>query len=203
MLSEGKVATPAIAANVLVPDNLPPAGFVPIETVTLPAKPVAVLPSASRAVTPTSVAIPAHALAVLGCTVKTSWVASPGVIVNGALVAPSGPVALAVSVYPLPLLSRLRLENVATPPTTATVVEPDRVPPAGFVPIATVTLSANPGTAFPHASRALTWTGVSVFPADAPRGCAVKTSCAGRPALMAKGELVVPASPPAVADSGS
>src|SRR5437773_1746529 len=113
MLSEGKVATPAIAANVLVPDNLPPAGFVAIATVTLPAKPVAVLPNASRTVTSMSGVIRAPALAVLGCTVKTSWVANPGVIVNGTLVAPVGLVALAVSVYPLPLLSTLRLENVA------------------------------------------------------------------------------------------
>src|ERR1041385_7902557 len=53
MLSDGKEATPEIAANVRVPDNVPPAGFAPSATVTLPAKPVAVLPRASSAVTRT------------------------------------------------------------------------------------------------------------------------------------------------------
>src|SRR5205823_3036612 len=91
MLSEGKVATPAIAANVLVPDSVPLAGFVPIPTVTLPAKPVAVLPSASSAVTRTAGLIVPLAVAVVGCAVKTSWVAGPGVIAKAALVADRPP----------------------------------------------------------------------------------------------------------------
>ena|SRR5437867_12748107 len=91
MLSEGKVATPAIAANVLVPDNLPPAGFVPIETVTFPAKPVAVLPRASSAVTRTAGLMVPLAVAVVGCVVNTSWVAGPGVIAKAALVADRPP----------------------------------------------------------------------------------------------------------------
>src|SRR5437773_11637052 len=53
----------------------------------------------------------------------------------------------------------LRLEKVASPPTAATVVVPERVPPAGFVPIATVTLPVKPGTLLLMASSAATSTG--------------------------------------------
>src|SRR5436190_19730352 len=88
MLSEGKVATPAIAANVRVPPKVPPAGFVPIATVTLPTNPVAVFPSASRAVTRTAGLIVAPAVAVGGCSVDGSRVADAGGIVNAAHGAP-------------------------------------------------------------------------------------------------------------------
>ena len=87
------MATPPIAASVVVPASVPPAGFVPIATVTLLWNPVAVLPSASRAVTRTAGAMVPFAAAVLGCTVNTRWVAGPDVIVKAALVAPDRPVA--------------------------------------------------------------------------------------------------------------
>src|SRR5882724_9416037 len=102
MLSEGNVATPAIAANVRVPDKVPPAGFTPSPTVTLPAKPVAALPRASNAVTRTAGLMVAPVVVVLGCSVNASWVAVPGTTVKPALVLPERPGVVAESVYPTP-----------------------------------------------------------------------------------------------------
>ena len=60
----------------------------------------------------------------------------------------------------------LRVENVPTPATAAAVVVPDRVPPLGLVPIATVTLPLNPDAVLPWASCAVTCTaGVTTDPA--------------------------------------
>src|SRR5215813_12208098 len=57
------------------------------------------------------------------------------------LVAPVRVPLLAESVYPLPALSMLSVENVAVPDTAATVAVPLSVPTLGFVPIATVTFA--------------------------------------------------------------
>src|SRR5437762_928779 len=86
MLSPEKVATPATAATVLVPDKVPLLGFVPIATVMFPVNPVAVLPLASWAVIWTAGVIPAPATALVGWTVKTSAVAVPAVMLNAVLV---------------------------------------------------------------------------------------------------------------------
>ncbi len=98
MLSVEKVATPATAATVAVPERAPPAGFVPIATVTSPVKPGTGFPPASNAVSRTAGAIAAPAVVVPGCTVKASRVAAPTVMVKGALVAPVSPLATAVRV---------------------------------------------------------------------------------------------------------
>src|SRR2546425_9873328 len=98
MPSEEKVATPPIAASVVVPDSVPPAGFVPIATVTLLWKPVAVLPSASRAVTRTAGAMDPSAAAGVGCAGNSRWAAGPDEMVNAALVASDRPVAMAARV---------------------------------------------------------------------------------------------------------
>jgi hypothetical protein len=50
------------------------------------------------------------------------------------------------------------VEKLATPLTAAAVTVPVSVPPAGFAPIAIVTLPVKLGTVFPNASRALTTT---------------------------------------------
>src|SRR2546425_1170062 len=97
MLSVQKVATPATAATVAVPERAPPAGFVPIATVTSPVKPGTGLPAASLVVTRRAGGTAALAVAPLGRSVKPSWVAEPGVIVKEALVAPARPVAVAES----------------------------------------------------------------------------------------------------------
>src|SRR2546422_926941 len=207
MPSEEKVATPPIAASVVVPDSVPPAGFVPIATVTLPVNPGTVLLMASSAATSTGGATCAPAVAVVGCMVKASCVAAPGSMSNGALVAPPSPVAVADSVYPVPpftvpVLSMLRPESVATPPTAATVFVPDSVAPAAPVPgvIAAVTFPAKPATVLPSASCAVICTaGVSNAPAVVLVGCTVKTSWLGVPSAMSKGALVAPLIPVAVA----
>src|SRR5512140_1275578 len=78
MLSPEKVATPATATAVLVPLNAPPPGFVPIASVSVPVKVVAVLLWASCAVSVTPNGVPAVVLDG-GGVVKTSLVAGPGV----------------------------------------------------------------------------------------------------------------------------
>src|SRR5439155_1622186 len=129
MLSEGNVATPAIAANVRVPDKVPPAGLNASVTVTLPAKPVAVLPRESNAVTRTAGLMVAPVVVVLGCTVTASWVAVPGAMVKPALVRLARSGVVAASGDPSPALPILRVEKVATPATAGTVVVPESVPP--------------------------------------------------------------------------
>src|SRR3989304_5988632 len=78
MLRVEKVATPTTAATCVVPARVPPPGLVPMLTVTLPVKPVRVLPKTSWAVTRTGALIAAPAVVLLGGTVKTSWLAVPG-----------------------------------------------------------------------------------------------------------------------------
>src|SRR5437764_6249946 len=134
MLRLEKVATPLAAATVVVPETVPPAGFVPIVTVTLPVKPGTVLLMASSAATSTGGARCAPAVAVVGCMVKASCVGAPGLMSNGALVAPASPVAVAESAYPVPpvtvrSVSMLRPDDGRAPPTAATVRVRDSVAP--------------------------------------------------------------------------
>src|SRR5439155_19059 len=98
MLSVEKVATPATAATVAVPERAPPAGFVPIATVTAPLKPGTGFPPASNAVSRTAGAIAAPAVVLPGCTVKAGWAAAPGVTAKAALVVPDRLPAVAESV---------------------------------------------------------------------------------------------------------
>src|SRR2546421_610 len=93
MLSPEKLAPPGTAATVLVPDKVPVLGFVPIASVMFPVNPVAVLPLPSWAVTSTAGVIAAPAVAVLGCTLNTSWVAVPAVMLNAVLVVLPAPAA--------------------------------------------------------------------------------------------------------------
>src|SRR6266550_6489389 len=97
---------------------------------------------------------------------------------------------------------RIRVENVATPFTAATVLVPARVPLAGLVPIATVMLVVAVVTVLPWASWTVTCTaGVFIAPAAALLGCTVKTTFAAAPALMLNALLVAPVRP--VADAVS
>src|SRR5437660_534252 len=97
-LKPGKEATPPTAATVAVPPSVPPPGLAPSATVTLPVNAVAVLPCGSCAVTWTAGVMTAAAVVVVGSTVKTSWLAVPGVTLNAVLLAVVSPVATAVSV---------------------------------------------------------------------------------------------------------
>ncbi len=146
--------------------------------------------------------IVAFAGVVLGGTVNARCVAAAGATSNGVLVAPPGPMAAAVNVYPVPTLLMLKLEKVATPDTAATLAVPASVPPPGFVPIATVTVPVNPVTVLPRASCAVTLTaGVIARPAVAFEGCTVNTSWVAAPAVTLKVSLVPGASPLAAAVS--
>src|SRR5207248_1897082 len=153
MLSPEKVATPATAATVLVPDKVPVLGFVPIATVTFPVNPVAVLPFPSWAVTSTAGVIAAPAVVVLGCTLNTSCVAVPAVMLNAALVVLPAPVAARVN--PAPPLPMPRPAQVATPATAAPVLVPDPARLPAVVPIATVMFPVNPLAVLPLPSWAV------------------------------------------------
>src|SRR2546428_294528 len=153
--SEGRVGPPAAAVTVVVPFSVPPPGLLAIVSVTLPVNPVATLPNASRAVTSTAGVMVAAAAVLVGCTVNTSCDAAAGVMLKVALVTPRSPSAEKLSVYPVPTLSIDKSENVATPPTAATVVVPERVPPPGLAAIATVTNPVKLVTRFPPVSSAL------------------------------------------------
>src|SRR5438034_29535 len=140
MVTFAKVATPLTAATVVVPARVRLAGLVPMASVMLVVAVVTGLPWASWTATCMAGEFAAPAAALLGCTVKTSFAAAPTPMLNALLVAPVRPVAVAVSVYPVPTMFRLKVENVATPPAAATVLVPARVPLAGLVPIASVML---------------------------------------------------------------
>ena len=66
MLKSEKVATPPFAGTVAVPPSTAPLGPLPIATVTLPPKPVIVLPSVSCSATTTDGVIAAPAAVVDG-----------------------------------------------------------------------------------------------------------------------------------------
>src|ERR1041385_131232 len=87
MLKPGKLATPFVAATVVVPLSAPPPGFVPIATVTFAAKVGSVFPRSSWAATCGAGVIGDPATVLVGWIVRTRWVAAPAVIVNGLLVA--------------------------------------------------------------------------------------------------------------------
>src|SRR5436190_448812 len=177
MLRPANVATPPVAATIVVPDSAPLPGFVPSATVTFAVNWVAVFPCASCAVTCTAGVIGAPAVVLDGWTVNTSCVAAPGVMLNGALVPGVRPVAAAVRVYPLPVLLTLKPGKEATPPTAATVAVPVSTPLPGLAPSATVTLPVNAVAVLPCGSCAVTWTdGVIAAAAMAAVGSTVKTS---------------------------
>src|SRR5512146_1772747 len=85
MLNVEKVATPATAATVLVPFRVPPPGFVPITTATLPPKVFTMFPKASRTETVTAGMIVVLTVVLVGCWSKETWVAAPAVIAKIAL----------------------------------------------------------------------------------------------------------------------
>src|SRR5690242_20756863 len=119
MLSVENVATPLTAATLVVPERVPPPGFVPMATVTVPVNVVAVCPAASCAATFTGGAMLAPAAASLGCTVNTSCVGVTVVMLKRPLVTVGRPVDEARRRYPFPALLIERSEKVAMPATAA------------------------------------------------------------------------------------
>src|SRR3954468_20983127 len=93
-----KVATPADAAAVVVPESVPPPGLVPMATVMLAAELVTVLLNASCTVTCTAGAMATPATVLAGWTLKASLAAAAGLMVNAELDAPVSAPDAAVSV---------------------------------------------------------------------------------------------------------
>src|SRR5439155_1112606 len=98
MLRPANVATPFVAATVVVPDSVPPPGFAPSVTTTFAVKPGSVLPSASCAVTCTAGVMAAPAAVLLGCAVNTSCVAAPATTLKAVLTFVAIPFVAAASV---------------------------------------------------------------------------------------------------------
>src|SRR5437899_1337153 len=198
MLSDAKVATPATAATDAVPPSVPLPGLLPIASVTLPANPVATLPNVSHAVTSTAGVMVAAAAVLVGCTVNTSRDAAAGVMLKVALVTPRSPSAEKLSVYPVPTLSIDKSENVASPPTAATVVVPDNVPLPGLLSV-TVTCPVKVVARFPSPSSARTFTaGLKLLPPVIVLGCVPNTSWVTGPAMILNELLVAVPNPVAV-----
>src|SRR5439155_23840628 len=124
MLNVENVATPLTAFTLVVPDSVPPLGFVPIATVIRPVYPVTVFPDASRAVTRTD-GIVWPAWVVCGCVVKARFVAGGGGVfemLHEVLVTPDAPAALADRAEEVPVGLMLNVGNVAKPITAFTSV---------------------------------------------------------------------------------
>ena len=199
-MSAEKVATPPTALVVVVPDSVPPPGFVPSASDTAPANDVAVLPLASRAVTTTDGASALPAVPFDGCVVNTSVAGAAAFTVKGVLVALVRPVLVAASVTPVPAALSVRSTNRATPLTAVTVVLPLNVPPAGLLPRAMVTAPRKDVTVLPKLSCASTATaGAMTTPAFAAEGCTVKTSALGAAGVIVNALLVAVVRPVAVA----
>src|SRR5580693_2282281 len=160
MLNVENVATPETAFAAVVPLKAPVDGFVPIAIVIWLVAEVTRLPLLSSIDTCTEGAIELPAATLLGCTVKASFAGGPmeTTMLNGLLVAAVRADAVAVNVYPLPTLLMSSVENVATPFTALAVTVPDKVPAAGFVPIAMVIWLVADVTTLPSASSTLTAT---------------------------------------------
>src|SRR6266849_6359374 len=206
MLNVEKVATPPTAATVVVPASVAPGVPVPtaIATVTLPTKVGTKLPKASCALTCTAGVIVAAAGVVVGCTVNASTLAAAGVMLNAALATAGSPLAVAVSVYPVPLTSMNKVPKVATPFTAATAVVPPSTAPLVPVPgvRATVTVPVKLATGFPRASSAVTFTaGVIWRSATVVTGCTVNANRVASPLVMLKLMLEPVVRPVAVAVS--
>src|SRR5687767_15881204 len=83
-----KLATPALADTVVVPDSVPPPGLVPMATVVLAVELVTVFPNASCTVTCTAGAIATPAVAFVGWAVKATCEAAATLMLKAELPAP-------------------------------------------------------------------------------------------------------------------
>jgi hypothetical protein len=187
-----KVTTPLAGVPEVVPPSVAPRGFAS-EIVTTFVAPATGFPAASSTVTVTAGAIATPEVALEGPCVKTSFAGVPAPeTLKGALV-PATEAPVAESVSPAPRALTERFENVATPFTAFTVVDPASVPgPLSARVIAAVEAV----TVLPTASRTDTWTGgVRVARGAVLDGWTVKASAAGEPVALSKGTLVAGLSP--------
>ena len=122
---------------------------------------------------------------------KASLVGAPKVTAKALLVAGVNVPLVAVKVYPVPALSRLNPLKVATPVAAARVAVPERLPLAGFVPIAKATEAVEVVTVLPPASWIVTTGDVAkAIPETAAGGWVVKASLAAGPSVMLNVPLV-------------
>ena len=161
------------------------------------------LPNASRATTRGAGTSVTPGVPPAGCTEKASTDGAAGVTEKPPEVACGSTPEEATSVYPTPILSRVRSPNVAMPPTAATVSVPPStlVPP--LVPMAIVTFPLNEVAVSPPAVRTVTTTaGAIATPATTLDGCAVTASWVAVPATeVAPNATGLPVSPDALAVS--
>src|SRR5229473_4818196 len=199
MLRFANVATPPAAACVSVPASVPPAGLVPIATVTGPVKLGTAFPNASRALTTTAGVIAAPAPVVLGCPVNASALAAPATTVTAAVCVTVTPAIADVTVF-VPTTVELTLP-VATPFASVATAGCVSVFP---VPVA-VSTTAAPLIGFPKPSRAVTVSVATLVPEEAviAVGDAASVDCVadGAPAVTLKPPLVAGVRAPELATS--
>src|SRR5712675_886833 len=107
-------------------------------------------------------------------------------MLNAVVMSDASPVDVAASRYPVPTCAMPRFANVATPPSAAIEVVPDKVAPLAPVPgtIATAMDAVDPVTVLPKASRTATCgAGDSVAPALPFAGETVTASATAAPGV--------------------
>src|SRR5215472_11134160 len=171
----GKLATPEVAARLVVPRRCAPVVPPERERVTVPVKVVTVFPWASCAVTDTVGVILVPAVEVVGCVVNVRTVATPDPTLNAALVAGVSVPDLTPKVY-APALLIESPPKFATPAVATAVTVPDKTAPLGPLAIVIVSVPVNPTAVLPNGSWAVTWMAPSDPPAESFRGWPVKTS---------------------------
>ena len=137
-LKLAKLAIPLTEFFVTVPPNVLLPGLLPMAIVTALVALVTIFPASSRRATSTVGEIDAPAVVFVGCTTNPSFVGP--IMLNAELVAEVNPLDVATNVYPLPPVSIRRLPKKAIPLSGLLLVKlPERVPPAGLLPMAIVT----------------------------------------------------------------
>ena len=112
-------------------------------------------------------------------------------MLNALEVALASPVAVALSVYPVPIKSIDRSVKLETPLSAVTASVPLRLPEEGLLPMAIVISPEYPVTTLPPASTAVTETeGVIVEVETVLPGWVENTSCVAAPTVTLKVELV-------------
>lgn len=180
------------------PVSVPLLGLVPIaRLIVVELSPVSTLPLASSTATVTTGEIAEPAAVLLGPWMKPKWVAAPGVMLNGDETAEVYEGVLeALRVYPAPIKSMDRLENVAMPEATVTAEPPVKVPPLGLVPMARTTwvaLSPVSMLLLPSSTATVT-AGEMAEPACALLGPWMKARCVATPGVIVKAGDVAAAS---------
>ena len=197
-LRSAKIATPAVAVTVFVPESAAPTAQVPMPRVTSPVNDGTTAFWASSAVTTTAGAITLPATTALGCVVKTRCVPVTAFTLKGALVAPVSPRGRRRQGVPDAQLVEREIRERREAGRGGHGLRAAQVALPGFVPMATVTLFVAVGTRLPNAScTATTTAGAIAASGTTPDGCTVNASCAGDLGTTSNGVLVAGVRPAA------